>query len=113
MPKPEWGVKRLCPFCSTRFYDLQHTQMTCPSCGKSFDLAALEMPRGKAARVERPQREPVKAEAEGDLLLDDNDDLDDSDDDVEIDDEILEEEDDDDNVNLDDLADVPADDDES
>ena len=24
MPKEEWGTKRLCPQCSTRFYDLQN-----------------------------------------------------------------------------------------
>ena len=23
MPKDEWGVKRICPTCSTRFYDLR------------------------------------------------------------------------------------------
>ena len=38
MPKEEWGVKRLCPNCSTRFYDLQKDPMTCPLCGHQFDL---------------------------------------------------------------------------
>ena len=33
MPKDEWGVKRLCPHCGTRFYDLQRDPMTCPNCG--------------------------------------------------------------------------------
>ena len=33
MPKPEWGVKRTCPSCGVRFYDLMKTPITCPSCG--------------------------------------------------------------------------------
>ena len=33
MPKDEWGAKRVCPTCGTRFYDLQHDPMTCPNCG--------------------------------------------------------------------------------
>ena len=33
MPKEEWGTKRLCPQCNTRFYDLNNDPMTCPACG--------------------------------------------------------------------------------
>jgi uncharacterized protein (TIGR02300 family) len=111
MPKQEWGVKRMCPFCGTRFYDLNRAQMTCPNCGKSFDLAALEAPRGKAARVERVQRETADAD---DLLLADADEDPMAEDaaGMDLDDEILEEEEDD-NVRLDDLTDVPAGDEDS
>lgn len=50
MAKPEWGVKRLCPNCSTRFYDLLQAPIVCPACGTSFPLEAFTKPRrGKAA----------------------------------------------------------------
>ena len=42
MPKDEWGVKRNCPTCSTRFYDLRTDPMHCPNCGATFfGLAAV------------------------------------------------------------------------
>ena len=35
--KPEWGVKRACPKCNTRFYDLgKDDPVTCNSCGTTF-----------------------------------------------------------------------------
>lgn len=39
--KPEWGVKRICPSCSTRYYDMRKTPPTCPNCGTVFDPEAL------------------------------------------------------------------------
>lgn len=37
MVKPEWGTKRTCPKCSTRFYDLGNDEpVTCISCGTAF-----------------------------------------------------------------------------
>ncbi|WP_205478816.1 FYDLN acid domain-containing protein [Sphingomonas arenae] len=37
MVKPEWGHKRTCPKCSTRFYDLgKDDPVTCISCGTAF-----------------------------------------------------------------------------
>ena len=34
MVKPEWGHKRTCPKCSTRFYDLgKEDPVTCINCG--------------------------------------------------------------------------------
>lgn len=33
MAKPEWGKKRTCPECETRFYDLNAEEVKCPSCG--------------------------------------------------------------------------------
>src|SRR3546814_2166886 len=35
--KPEWGTKRTCPKCGTRFYDLQaEDPVTCISCGTAW-----------------------------------------------------------------------------
>jgi uncharacterized protein (TIGR02300 family) len=37
MVKPEWGTKRTCPKCSTRFYDLGTDHpVHCISCGTDF-----------------------------------------------------------------------------
>ena len=37
MVKPEWGTKRTCPKCSTRFYDLEKDNpVTCIACGTAF-----------------------------------------------------------------------------
>ena len=34
MVKPEWGTKRTCPKCATRFYDLGNDDpVTCINCG--------------------------------------------------------------------------------
>jgi uncharacterized protein (TIGR02300 family) len=38
MVKPEWGTKRTCPKCSTRFYDLgKDDPVTCIECGSSWE----------------------------------------------------------------------------
>ena len=37
MVKPEWGAKRTCPKCATRFYDLgKDDPVTCIECGNTF-----------------------------------------------------------------------------
>ena len=38
MVKPEWGTKRACPKCGTRFYDLGTTNpVTCINCGVAWE----------------------------------------------------------------------------
>ena len=37
MVKPEWGTKRTCPKCATRFYDLgKEDPVTCIECGTEW-----------------------------------------------------------------------------
>jgi uncharacterized protein (TIGR02300 family) len=37
MVKPEWGTKRTCPKCATRFYDLGNDEpVTCIECGTAW-----------------------------------------------------------------------------
>ena len=98
MPKDEWGVKRACPTCSTRFYDLQHDPMTCPNCGAVFTVESLTAVRAKALRPEKIKPEPVDLEDLPDIEADDE--VIDTDEDLA--DEILEDEED--NVDLEDIA---------
>ncbi len=38
MIKPEWGTKRTCPKCGTRFYDLGNEDpVTCIACGVNWE----------------------------------------------------------------------------
>lgn len=108
MPKDEWGVKRLCPHCASRFYDLRRDPMSCPECGHTFSAESLVANRGRGMIAEKVV---VK---EADLDLDDlaeDADLEEAAADVELDDDLLED-DEDDNVSLDDIADVAGGDDE-
>lgn len=41
MAKPEWGTKRICPNCGTRYYDLMREQVVCPRCNTPFDAEAF------------------------------------------------------------------------
>ncbi|MFD2172606.1 TIGR02300 family protein [Rhodobacter lacus] len=109
MPKEEWGVKRLCPHCASRFYDLTKDPMTCPVCGNSFTLESLTA-AGRGRVMVADKAAPREAEIDVDDLADD--DLDEDGGDVDLDDDLLED-DEDDNVSLDDIADVAGSEDES
>jgi hypothetical protein len=106
MPKEEWGVKRLCPHCGSRFYDLQRDPMTCPECGHSFTADSLTVSRGRTMIADKAQ----VRDTEIDDLNDDS--LEDEAGDVDLDDDLLED-DEDDNVSLDDIADVGGGEDET
>lgn len=36
------GIKRTCPSCETKFYDLGKKTAACPKCGKTTDFSTLE-----------------------------------------------------------------------
>lgn len=105
MPKDEWGVKRLCPHCASRFYDLKNNPMTCPDCGESFTVESLTANRGRPLIAEKTAAPKEEEEVVEELPDDDVDD-----DSGDIDDDLLEDDDDDDNVSLDEIADVSGDD---
>jgi len=108
MPKEEWGVKRVCPKCAVRFYDLKNDPMTCPSCGSTFDAASLVQQRTRSAapakviKEESPDPKVDDLDADVDVL--------DTADDTAADDlgDDLLDDDDDDDVNLKEIADVPS-----
>ena len=41
MANPEWGTKRICQNCGTKFYDLLREPIRCPRCQTEFDPEAL------------------------------------------------------------------------
>lgn len=110
MPKQEWGTKRICPTTGKRFYDLNKSPIVSPYTGEVVDI---ESARRKMAAAVISRVAPEKDE---DLLVED---LEADDDllegavaeDTELEDDLLED-DTDDNVSLDDLADVPGDEEE-
>ena len=112
MPKEEWGVKRVCPKCATRFYDLKNDPMTCPSCESEFDVASLTQQKTrtataeKAAKVEEPE---TVDDLDAEVVLDDDDDANPE----SIGDDLLDDDDDDTTVALDEIADVSNEDNES
>ena len=94
MAKPEWGVKRACLACATRFYDMRKNPILCPSCGAKFDVETIFRPRRTRAPVDEPVVKPAAPAAkDGDdidkelaALADDSVDDDDDDDDAAIED---------------------------
>jgi len=107
--KPELGLKRACLGCGVRFYDLNKTVVSCPSCGKEFDaLASSRVSRSRQPEILKNKTQ--KGQEEGtqkmgnrsstEMDLDDDGDLEDikvldgDDEDDDIFEEDMEEEDD-------------------
>jgi uncharacterized protein (TIGR02300 family) len=92
MIKPEWGTKRSCPKCGTRFYDLgKEDPIECINCGQKWLPESVlkskqPIPFGEAAKADAPEIEVVDdALADADLDLDaDVDDGDSPDNDVDL-----------------------------
>jgi uncharacterized protein (TIGR02300 family) len=62
LAKPEWGTKRICPSCGTRYYDLLRDPVVCPKCSTPFDPEAfLKARRARPAAPVEKELEPVAA----------------------------------------------------
>jgi uncharacterized protein (TIGR02300 family) len=78
MVKPEWGTKRTCPKCSTRFYDLTNEDpVHCISCGNEWlPEPVLKSKQPLAFEVAAPAtKEPAAADDElaaDDLAVDED-----------------------------------------
>ncbi len=105
MPKEEWGVKRVCPTTGKRFYDLNKDPIVSPYTGDVVELTTSKtrMIAADAEDMSSKGNKAVELDAE-DVVLDDEDV------DVDLGDDLLEEDDDDDNVPLEEIADMPSDD---
>src|SRR5512142_2674088 len=55
--KADLGIKRVCPTCAARFYDLQKRPIECPKCQTTFEPEALFRTR----RPRQPEAEQVIA----------------------------------------------------
>lgn len=104
MPKEEWGVKRVCPTTGKRFYDLNKNPIVSPYTGE-----IVELETGKSRMIAADAEDAASAKArenasEEDLVLDNDDSVD-----VELDDDLLDDDDDSsDDVSLDEITDMPA-----
>ncbi len=68
MAKPEWGNKRICPSCGTRYYDLLREQVICPKCSTPYDPEAfLRARRSRPVAPVEKELVPVSDDAEVDL----------------------------------------------
>ena len=113
MPKAEWGTKRVCPKCGVKFYDLNRDPITGP-CGAVYDLASITELYKKPVRETAQKSEEIveinpilggdDIESDPIILEDDAD--------IELGDELLED-DDDDSVSLEELTDVPSENEDS
>lgn len=114
MAKPEWGLKRNCLSCGTRFYDMQRNPIACPSCEAEFDPLALVRPRraraaaasqakakaAAAAAAATPALEETSENDSSELVTDDPLATDNNELELEEDDDILSDDDDDDDPDV-------------
>lgn len=91
MNKSEWGIKRVCLGCSTRFYDFNKTPIICPNCNAVLDPEYLSKRKTKNSQGKNEEIDNLRIDIEYEEIADDSDDdivsLEDSDDDISIDDE--------------------------
>jgi len=72
MIKPEWGTKRACPKCGTRFYDLgKDDPVTCIECGVNWEPEPIL--KSKQPLPFEQVKTEKKEEADSDLGGDDLD----------------------------------------
>jgi uncharacterized protein (TIGR02300 family) len=72
LAKPEWGTKRICPSCGTRYYDLMREQVICPKCSTPFDPEAfLKARRSRPALPVEKELAPVGDDADVDVDAED------------------------------------------
>ena len=106
MPKEEWGVKRVCPATGKRFYDLNRNPIVSPYTGEVVELDTSKTRMIAADAEDMSSKENKAAELDAEDVV-----LDDEDVDVDLGDDLLEEDDEDDNVSLEEIADMPSEDD--
>jgi uncharacterized protein (TIGR02300 family) len=79
MVKPEWGTKRTCPKCGTRFYDLNKDEpATCIECGEEWNPEPVL--KSKQPIPFEEEKKEKEGEADSDLADDDLEDIDEDDD---------------------------------
>jgi uncharacterized protein (TIGR02300 family) len=69
--KADLGIKRICPSCSARFYDLQKRPIECPKCAFSFEPESLY----KQRRPRQPEPEKVVVQRDEEEEVEEAEDL--------------------------------------
>ncbi len=107
------GLKRICPSCGNRYYDLNKRPVTCPSCATEFTgEQKVKARRGRAAIVEEDDTNGPATAAKKGAAANDEDEVEGDADTVSLDEvEALEEGDDtdEDAIEIEDLDDVDDD----
>ena len=108
MPKEEWGTKRVCLTTGKRFFDLNKNPIVSPYTGEILELDA-----GKSRMIAADAEDAATLKAKQAEEASEEVTLDDDTSDVDLGDEVLDDDDDEeDTVSLDEIADVPANDDD-
>lgn len=68
MDRDEWGIKRVCQGCGTRFYDFGRSPIICPSCGTIFDETTL-LKKKKSSVTDEEDGEDILGD---DIIADEN-----------------------------------------
>src|SRR3546814_4290618 len=69
MVKPEWGTKRTCPKCGTRFYDLgTDDPVQCIECGNAWQPEPVLKSKQPLPFEEAPKKVADNVEADADLV---------------------------------------------
>jgi uncharacterized protein (TIGR02300 family) len=77
MVKPEWGTKRTCPKCATRFYDLgADNPVNCIECGNTWMPEPVLKSKQPLPYEEAPKKVAAVEGVDADLVGDDDLDID-------------------------------------
>ena len=68
MTKADLGIKRLCPNCGAKYYDLHHRPIVCPRCGTTFETTAVKARPQPAAKPAVVIEEPVAVAEEAEIV---------------------------------------------
>ena len=78
MAKADWGKKRNCLSCPSKFYDFNRNPILCPSCGKELVLEKPTRIKVKKNNDEKPSKESspekeilVRSDKDISIILDD------------------------------------------
>ena len=76
MVKPEWGTKRTCPKCSTRFYDLgKEDPVHCIECGTEWIAEPVLKSKQPLAFEAAPAAAKEPEKADDDLAIDEDEEV--------------------------------------
>ena len=61
MAKPEWGKKRTCQDCGSRYYDMMRSPAVCPKCGAEANVPGSARPQRSRPAADAPARPKAAA----------------------------------------------------